>query len=56
MANMSYCRFQNTLGDLEDCVEHIEDELRSEDEREARKDLIALCLRIAGEYGELAES
>lgn len=21
MANMSYCRFENTYGDLEDCVE-----------------------------------
>ena len=25
MANMSYCRFQNTLGDLRDCAEHLHD-------------------------------
>ena len=24
MANMSYCRFQNTLGDFEDCVDAID--------------------------------
>jgi hypothetical protein len=24
MGNMSYCRFQNTLMDLEDCLENIE--------------------------------
>lgn len=24
MANMSYCRFQNTLSDLNDCVEWLE--------------------------------
>jgi hypothetical protein len=56
MANMGYCRFQLTLGDLEECEEHMEDDLRSEDEKEARKDLIALCVKIAEQYGELAES
>jgi hypothetical protein len=55
MANMGYCRFQNTLGDLEDCEEHIEDDV-SEDEQDARKDLIALCVKIAEQYGELAET
>jgi len=25
MSNMSYCRFQNTLGDLEDCLEALRD-------------------------------
>jgi hypothetical protein len=23
MANMSYCRFQNTVGDLEDCIRNL---------------------------------
>lgn len=27
MANMSYCRFENTVPDFVDCTEHIEDAL-----------------------------
>lgn len=46
--NMSYCRFQNTLNDLEDVYEHIEDALSS-DEHEAREELIRLCTTIARE-------
>jgi len=34
MANMSYCRFENTYNDLLDCLENIEFEAESErDER-----------------------
>jgi hypothetical protein len=55
MANMSYCRFQNTLSDLRDCEGsdgmHDPDVL-SDEEKKARKSLIALCLSIAGEFGE----
>ncbi len=46
MANMGYCRFQNTLQDLRDCEEHLSDDLSPEEER-ARKRLIELCKRIA---------
>lgn len=28
MGNMGYCRFRNTARDLEDCVEHWEDDPR----------------------------
>ena len=28
MSNMSYCRFQNTLHDLRDCMNHIEEDVR----------------------------
>ena len=54
MGNMGYVRFQNTLSDLDDCYEHLDDDL-SEDEQEARRRLIGLCVRIANEAGELAE-
>jgi hypothetical protein len=57
--NMSYCRFQNTLSDLRDCYhnwdgdagtyEDDEVEELSDDEREARNDLLALCRRIINE-------
>ena len=46
MSNMSYCRFQNTLSDLKDCMEHIEDEGLSEEEEEARERLKELCADI----------
>jgi hypothetical protein len=47
---MSYCRFHNTVLALQDCYEHIDDELDGE-EAKARKKLIELCVRIAVEDG-----
>jgi len=52
MANMSYCRFHNTLGDLEDCWEHLDDWDLSEAETEARLLLVQLCRDIAEDYPE----
>jgi len=51
MANMSYCRFENTLSDLEDCYFHM-DEVDDLNEREikARVKLIKLCRNIASDY------
>ena len=56
MANMSYCRFENTLSDLEDCYEDMEfgkdfSEL-SLTEQEARNELVALCKKIAEQFDE----
>ena len=47
MSNMSYCRFQNTQGDLHDCYEAMcgEDDLSPEEET-ARKRLIKTCQDI----------
>ena len=50
MSNMSYCRFENTLRDLEDCAEHLDDDLGSPSECEARRMLVKLCAEIAAEY------
>lgn len=47
MPNMSYCRFQNTLSDLQDCFNHIDGRTLSEEEENARSDLIKLCKEIA---------
>jgi hypothetical protein len=55
MANMSYCRFQNTLLDLQDCEERIIDfnsledakEELSADEFRALIRLLKLCKNIA---------
>lgn len=55
MANMSYCQFRNTLGDLRDCeqamAEQVMDEDLSTDEDAARIQLINLCIEIAKDYG-----
>ena len=51
MSNLAYCRFENTLTDLEDCYENIENTAdMSAEEAKARIELIQLCIRIAEEY------
>lgn len=58
MANMSYCRFENTLRDLQDCEEALAEMVEAEDEFEplseseerAKLRLIALCSKIADRY------
>ena len=52
MANMGYCRFQNTLPDLRDCYENWDDAERSEEETKARKWLVNLCKKIVADYDE----
>lgn len=52
MSNMSYCRFQNTLGDLRDCYDNLFDSDLSEEEARARRELINLCRDIAQEAEE----
>ena len=57
MSNMSYCRFQNTRADLEDCVEALEDidfnlDELSREERSAADALIQLCIRVAQQVGD----
>lgn len=51
MANMSYCRFQNTLRDLRDCAEHILDPDLSREETRARIALVDVCADILEELG-----
>lgn len=52
MSNMSYCRFQNTLMDLQDCQEVL-DEMTveeagklSDEERRAATKLVNMCRQI----------
>lgn len=48
MANMSHCRFSNTLDDLEDCYEALKtDNITLRREARAAKALIELCRLIA---------
>ena len=46
MSNMSYCRFQNTLEDLRDCSDYLDEFDLSEEEAKARKRLIKVCQSI----------
>jgi hypothetical protein len=51
MGNMSYCRFQNTARDLDDCLAAVEESLGdlselSADERRAARRLFDLCVEF----------
>lgn len=57
--NMSYCRFRNTLGDLDDCYEALMEkgvagvkEDADEDEQRAVTRLIKMCKLLAEDYYE----
>ena len=47
MANMSYCRFENTFHDLVACSEHIRYEAQNDRDEEYRQKLIQLCVEIS---------
>ena len=50
MANMGYCRFENTLRDLQDCIEHLSDNNLSEREQKSRDLLISLMEETVLDY------
>ena len=58
--NMSYCRFENTLRDLMDCLAVIKEEgmytLESRSERAAAEDLVSTAKRFIKAYEEAASS
>ena len=54
MANMGYCRFENTLHDLRDCYDHIDDDLSAE-EAQARTRILGICKDIAIDYCDCEE-
>ena len=49
MSNMSYCRMENTLRDMRDCENHLDDELGGS-EFKARKKLVELCRAVAESF------
>lgn len=46
MANMFYCRFENTYNDLMDCYNHIDDKYLSIQEKQFKEKLLKLCQEI----------
>jgi hypothetical protein len=62
MANMSYCRFQNTAGDLDDCQSALEDLVNDEEtkplsreELAAAKRLLKTCIALVQLVAETAD-
>ena len=55
MANMSYCRFQNTYQDLKDCIESIEYRTDIKDLPEIEKKYALKLRELCEEYLELSE-
>jgi len=49
MTNMSYCRFRNTLNDLEDCMEYINEKCENEEEERARERMQDIIINYAEE-------
>lgn len=48
--NMSYCKFQNTLLALEECMDTVDDDQLSPEETKARSKLAYLCAAFADEF------
>ena len=46
MGNMSYCRFENTMNDLRDCLRHIDHEAENSRDEQARQEMLELFKEI----------
>ena len=55
MANMSYCRFENTFNDLIDCIDNISQEAENERDERKRKDMIYFLFENIDLFEELKE-
>jgi len=55
MANMSYCRFENTFNDLIDCIDNIWEEAENMRDERARKQMIRFLKERIDEIEELNE-
>ena len=56
MGNMGYCRFRNTLPDLKDCMNHIDDDDLDIDENNARIRLIQMCCELSDGFKGMSDS
>ena len=53
---MSYCRFENTMNDLRDCLRHIAEEAVNHYDEAARQDMLELFRVIGEDYnGDVCE-
>lgn len=60
MSNMSYCRFENTARDLQDCLDAIQDgeinDLGSQYEVDALEELLDLCKEVVAYKDEIEDA
>ena len=50
MPNMSYCRFENTMDDLRDCLRHITRKAENNYDEQARQAMIELFDEVATDW------
>ena len=50
MSNMSYCRFENTMDDLRDCLNHINRKAENDYDENARIQMIGLFKEVMEDY------
>jgi len=60
MSNMSYCRFENTARDLQDCLDAIQNgeinDLSSQYEVDALEELLEICKNIVTYKDEIEDA
>jgi len=55
MANMSYCRFENTFHDLLDCLRNIDSKAETERDERFRVKMVQLLQSVNDEYNLVEE-
>jgi len=50
MSNMSYCRFENTMSDLQDCLNNIHKPAENRRDEQARQQMLELFREIAVDW------
>lgn len=52
MGNMAYCRFENTVKDMQDCIDHLDEQINSTVEERARDKFVKLCHTVVEDYDQ----
>ena len=47
---MSYCRFENTMNDLRDCLRHIAEDAENRRDEDSRQEMLELFRAISEDY------
>ena len=56
MGNMSYCRFENTMSDLRDCLDHIHKQCDNTYDESSRQEMIEMFNEITQDFdGDVVE-
>ncbi len=56
MGNMSYCRFENTMSDLQECLINIGRKAENDYDESSRQDMIELFKEVAEDFdGNIVE-